>query len=632
MAGVQWNSLRDFAGFRGVERKPATGRLAVPPSNEVVTAVALSAADKVKQRLAALRGSAAPAARVAGIAQRPERKTKEEEPADLLAFHCTGKRCGHHWVTGRGVTSSEQICKCCGESVVGVPSKGSIFCEIDQEAATSAGEVVKIRLEQHVAPGWATLELEDRLVDFVRSEVRFISQFFDEDGVRDYVAYRQGKSLEGDEGRDRNKDALLMDSMCNVVDALCKAEFTGSLRAGEADAKLQALLKGQMKFSVLCAPEREKRGALVTAEVDFDIELDVEDRIADKADARLQRLRKVMSEMDKKVRDRAETDRNSSALQHPRQLLAKMISGLDWRRGISDQVNREGHDRVRCMTCRFLGEDCSADIARSKDVRVALRLLPSFLFTTRMVCRKDGNKDWQSFAGDLLEGVAQSKGSECLIRAEPKQDGLHLQLFSQADWLHNAAERLCALAAESKSLTLSSLVGVGRSARGLHVEWERTCEAVEDVPGFLRELWAGTSGAPVASVAPVAPVASMLRWCQSSVDLDVKCSPVAAKAWQEARRTFGAYANFGDWSGLMDFLRDFRQKGAAHAKPVPRPRPTRPVRPPASEPKVSRHSRSRSASHREARGRAARRSPSYGAYRGPEVASSGKKRRRRSSS
>ena len=35
-------------------------------------------------------------------------------------------------------------------------------------------------------------------------------------------------------------------------------------------------------------------------------------------------------------------DRNS-ALQHPRQLLAKMISGLDWRRGINDQVNREGH-------------------------------------------------------------------------------------------------------------------------------------------------------------------------------------------------------------------------------------------------------------------------------------------------
>ena len=81
-----------------------------------------------------------------------------------------------------------------------------------------------------------------------------------------------------------------------------------------------------------CAPEREKRGALVTAEVDFDIEflgedkvfrdryiisetgrddmdsfvfqsrLDVEDRIADKADARLQRLRKVMFEMDKKAR------------------------------------------------------------------------------------------------------------------------------------------------------------------------------------------------------------------------------------------------------------------------------------------------------------------------------------------
>ena len=26
-----------------------------------------------------------------------------------------------------------RICKCCGESVVGVPSKGSIFCEIDQD-------------------------------------------------------------------------------------------------------------------------------------------------------------------------------------------------------------------------------------------------------------------------------------------------------------------------------------------------------------------------------------------------------------------------------------------------------------------------------------------------------------------
>lgn len=33
--------------------------------------------------------------------------------------------------------------------------------------------------------------------------------------------------------------------------------------------------------------------------------LDVEDRIADKADARLQRLRKVMSEMDKKARKRS---------------------------------------------------------------------------------------------------------------------------------------------------------------------------------------------------------------------------------------------------------------------------------------------------------------------------------------
>jgi hypothetical protein len=44
---------------------------------------------------------------------------------------------------------------------------------------------------------------------------------------------------------------------CIPISELCpgtatiQAEFTGSLRAGEADAKLQALLKGQMKFSVL---------------------------------------------------------------------------------------------------------------------------------------------------------------------------------------------------------------------------------------------------------------------------------------------------------------------------------------------------------------------------------------------
>jgi len=34
--------------------------------------------------------------------------------------------------------------------------------------------------------------------------------------------------------------------------------------------------------------------------------------------------------------------------------------------------------------------------------------------------------------------------------------------------------------------------------------------------------------------------------------------------FQEVRRTFGAYANFGDWSGLMDFLRDFRQPLGQH--------------------------------------------------------------------
>jgi len=45
-----------------------------------------------------------------------------------------------------------------------------------------------------------------------------------------------------------------------------------------------------------------------------------------------------------------------------------------------------------------------------------LSFLPSCTQTPRP------REDWQSFAGDLLEGVAQSKGSECLIRAEPKQE------------------------------------------------------------------------------------------------------------------------------------------------------------------------------------------------------------------
>eukprot|EP00931_Biecheleriopsis_adriatica_P094985 TRINITY_DN68608_c0_g1_i1.p1 TRINITY_DN68608_c0_g1~~TRINITY_DN68608_c0_g1_i1.p1 ORF type:complete len:389 (+),score=96.55 TRINITY_DN68608_c0_g1_i1:172-1167(+) len=327
----------------------------------------------------------------------------------VLTFSCTGKGCHHSWISGRGATSSEQICKCCGESVVGVLSKGPVFCEVDKEAASAndAGEVVKIRVDRTVAPGWATLELEERLVDFVRSEVKFISQFFDEEGVVDYVAYRSGKSLRGDEGRDRKQDARLVVRMASVVEALCKAEFEGTMRGGEADAKLQALLDGSIEFTILSAPERQGSGCMVTAAVDFAIVLDVEEKIADKADERLQKLQRVMKEMDKKLMINSGADTKSASLMHPRQLLAQVISGLDWKRGLSNNSAREGHDRIRCMTCRFSGEDCSNDVARSQDVRHSLRRLPSFVFCARMVVRHSGGcKDWKSRASDLLEGIA----------------------------------------------------------------------------------------------------------------------------------------------------------------------------------------------------------------------------------
>ncbi|CAJ1428278.1 unnamed protein product [Effrenium voratum] len=632
MALSPWDSLRDFAGFRGAERKPVTGRLAVPPP-ENEPPVPVSAADRVKQRLAALRGNATPQ-RIPGIAQRASKAKKEEdEEAELLAFRCPG-RCGHRWVTGRGATASEQICKWCGESVVGVPSKGSVFCEIDQDAA-SAGEVVRIRLEQHVAPGWATLELEDRLVQFVRSEVKFISQFFDKDGVRDYIAYRQGRMLEEAEGRDRNKDALLVERLARVVEALCKAEFTGSMRAGEADAKLQALLEGDIRFAVLSAPERDAKGAVVTAEVDFRIMLDVEDRIADKADDRLQQLRKVAAEIDKKVL--AKSQKDVATGDHPRQLLAAMIASLDWRRGLSDNLGREGHDRIRCMTCRFLEEDCSTDIARSREVRQALRALPSFVFTARVVLvRTDGQEDWQSKA-DLLEAVAQTKSNQCLVRARPEGPRLLLQLFSSPEWLQSAVERLQALAApvpKSAPLSLSGLVGLGRSAQNLRVAEEVKFEAICDIPGFLQSFL-DPSGAWLGHV----------RWCDASQELlGVKTAPVSAKGLQDARRTFRAYCALEELPTFVDFLRDFRQKGAAQARPQPRlpkPRQEQNLQEASGRRSRSRSRRSprsprspRSArSPRSPRARA-RRSPSYGAYRPPGAPSpeKRKKTRRKSSS
>lgn len=65
---------------------------------------------------------------------------------------------------------------------------------------------------------------------------------------------------------------------------------------------------------------------------------------------------------------------------------------------------------------------------------------------------------------------------------------MSLRLFSQAHWLLNASERLMALASESTSLSLSSLVGPGRQARGMRITWDQTCSAVHDVTPLL-DAW-----------------------------------------------------------------------------------------------------------------------------------------------
>ena len=43
------------------------------------------------------------------------------------------------------------------------------------------------------------------------------------------------------------------------------------------------------------------------------------------------------------VLDRAATPPEAKALAHPRELLAKLVSGLDWRKSLSEGAVREGH-------------------------------------------------------------------------------------------------------------------------------------------------------------------------------------------------------------------------------------------------------------------------------------------------
>lgn len=70
----------------------------------------------------------------------------------------------------------------------------------------------------------------------------------------------------------------------------------------------------------------------------------------------------------------------------------------------------------------FYGFHDSPCLARSKDVRAALRALPAFFFTTELWCTRQ-SQDWQG-TRELLEAVAQTKGSQCFISAELKEEGV----------------------------------------------------------------------------------------------------------------------------------------------------------------------------------------------------------------
>eukprot|EP00930_Biecheleria_cincta_P016195 TRINITY_DN13269_c0_g1_i2.p1 TRINITY_DN13269_c0_g1~~TRINITY_DN13269_c0_g1_i2.p1 ORF type:complete len:654 (+),score=85.96 TRINITY_DN13269_c0_g1_i2:190-2151(+) len=641
-------SLRDFAGFRGTTRKPVIGRLAVPPTENGDSASTISpktpqsttdsAASRVKERLAALRGATSSSAGLArrpgiagpvpGIASRPEPAARKEgAPADLssesevLVFRCRGRGCRHSWMSGRGATSSEQICKNCGESVVGVLSKaGAALCQIH-----GAGEIVKVKLERSLGRGLAAVELEDKIKSFVRSEAKFVTRFFNEDGVRDYVAYRQGRGTKDAEGRDARQDVLLVNRMAFVVEALCKAEFDGTMRAGEADAKLQALLSGKFEFDVTEAPKREEDNdgrTLITAAVDFSIELDVEDKIADHADNRLQKLRAVMAEMDKQFLGRNVDEGKSTPTMHPRQLLARFITSLDWKRAFSSGTDREGHDRIRCMTCRFINADCGSDAGMSREVRQALRRLPSFVFCTKVVlaCTDVGRKSWKDRASDLIEGIVQTQGSECcaLVESSP-EDKLQLMLFSRPEWLVTACDRIRALVADSSSRKSIDLLDPSRSIKNLQLLEPSPgsvpkCDAVTDTWGFLDFFAFAAKGAT--------NTGGCLHRAEEKPTFDIWATALV----REARSVFKAYCALDNMTSFLDFLRDFRHKGSAQAKPEPRPpRPVRSARVTATKSLSPSRSCSRKRS-RSRKVRVARRSPSYRLS--PEVSRKKQKRSR----
>lgn len=489
---------------------------------------------------------------------------------EILVFKC-GRGCSHTWISGRGSTSYEQICKSCGASVVGELVKGAALCELvkDWESKDDVGEVLRINFDRPFGRGLSEPELEEKLGQYLGSELRFFGKFFLEEGLPDWIAYRRGLNLDNDqesEGRDLKQDVRVLDQMASLIGALCRAEFEGTMRGGEADAKLQGLLNGNVKLRFLKPVTRAAHGrSTITVAVDFGIALEVEERILDKTDDRLRNLRRILKEMDRKLLAKHDS---GPCLKHPRTLLANLIASFDWQRAVSTLSGKEGHDRVRCMTCRFIGEDCSVDVPRSQEVRKSLRQAPGFVFQATLVINREdrGGKSWQDRVSDFLEGVAGTRGGECFGLAETDSRGcLRLKLYSQPEWLGSAVDRVRTFAQGGGSVGLSHLVGLGRVARGLHVVEPPTgsppkFEVVSDLSDLLSIFDEAISCPESAS--------KRVRWNQ----LGPRCAPIAGTAFESTRALFRAFSSFECLEDFAEFLQDFRQGHAtAAAKPVPRP-------------------------------------------------------------
>lgn len=284
------------------------------------------------------------------------------------------------------------------------------------------------------------------------------------------------------------------------------------------------------------------------------------------------------------------------------------------------------------MTCRFINADCGADAGMSREVRQALRHLPSFVFCTNVVmaCADLSRKSWKDHASGLIEGIVQTQGSECcaLVKSSP-EDKLLLTLFSRPEWLITACDRIRALVEGSSATKSMDLLGPGRSIKNLRLLEPSAgsvpkCDAVSDTWGFL-DFFASAPKGPTNT-------GGCLYRTEEIPTFNVSATTLI----REARSIFKAYCALEDMNAFLDFLRDFRHKGSAQAKPEPRPpRPLRSMRAAVTR----RPSSSKSCSRSRSRSRkvpVARRSPSYRLS--PDVArkkqkrSRSRKRKRRSSS